>query len=65
MRRSGSRFLGPGAAFVPAGQLVRDGTYFATITTGARNAAGVPLPASRNWRFSTLKPPVVCMTDPR
>jgi Bacterial Ig-like domain len=49
------------AVFRPTTGLLHDQTYFATITTGVRSAAGDPLGAKRTWRFSTVKEVAPCL----
>jgi hypothetical protein len=46
-------YADPAATFRPAVPLAGDGSYTATITTGARSASGVAMAASRTWRFTT------------
>lgn len=41
------------AAFWPSSHLSANGSFTATITTGARSASGTPLASSRAWSFST------------
>jgi hypothetical protein len=41
------------AAFWPAAHLPSDSLFTATITTGAKNLAGVPIAADHVWSFST------------
>lgn len=45
------------AHFTPAAPLAHSTTYTATITTGARDAAGNPLSADQSWTFTTAPPP--------
>jgi hypothetical protein len=47
------------AEFWPASRLDDNRTYSATITAGARSAAGDSLAGKRNWRFNTVKHVVV------
>ncbi len=44
---------GTTATFTPAAPLSADTTYRATITTGAKDAAGLALAADHQWTFST------------
>jgi hypothetical protein len=39
--------------FWPAAQLVANGSFTATVTTGARNPAGAALASQRRWSFTT------------
>jgi hypothetical protein len=41
------------AFFSPTAPLASDSTYTATITTGAKSAAGIALAAKRDWRITT------------
>jgi hypothetical protein len=41
------------AVFSPAAQLESDGSYTATITTGAKSTSGDSLAADRTWKFRT------------
>jgi hypothetical protein len=57
------------ATFTPSANLVAGVQYSATVTTGARDAAGNPLGASFNWTFTTganvdSTPPQVAGMDP-
>jgi hypothetical protein len=55
------------AAFTPAADLAFNTVYTATITTGAQDLAGTPLPANYVWTFRTLPaptPPTVISTVP-
>lgn len=51
------------AVFWPAAPLDRNGSYSATITTRARSVSGETLASKRNWRFSTVKPRMLCRVD--
>jgi hypothetical protein len=53
------------AVFLPAAPLARNGSYSATITTQARSVSGETLAAKRNWRFSTVKPRMLCRLGSR
>ncbi len=62
-------WLGLTATFTPASPLLADTVYTGTITTGARDLAGNPLPADYRWSFTTgaapdTTPPTVTFTDP-
>ncbi|MGB5005826.1 MAG: Ig-like domain-containing protein [Ferruginibacter sp.] len=54
------------AYFIPAGPLLLNTVYTATITTGAKNAVGTPMAANYTWTFTTgsLAAPTVISTDP-
>jgi len=53
------------ATFTPAASLANSAVYTATITTGAADLAGQPLPANYVWTFTTITPvPVVTATVP-
>jgi len=45
------------AAFTPQGRLAFATVYTATITTGAKDAAGSALAASHSWTFTTMAQP--------
>lgn len=59
-------YSGVMASFTPATNLVEGLVYTATITTGAKNATGVPLANNHTWSFTTVfvTPPVVISTEP-
>jgi hypothetical protein len=44
------------ATFTPSASLANSTVYTATITTGATNVAGTPLPANYVWTFTTVTP---------
>ncbi|WP_300566615.1 Ig-like domain-containing protein [Flavobacterium sp.] len=46
-------YLGTTASFTPSSDLLMNTTYTATITTGAKNVAGIPLANNYVWTFST------------
>lgn len=46
------------ATFAPAASLAAGTSYTATITTGAKSAAGTPLASSYSWSFTTLAAPI-------
>lgn len=50
--------------FTPASSLLPDVLYTATITTGAKSLAGMPMAADYVWTFSTGQVPSVLSTDP-
>jgi hypothetical protein len=53
------------ATFTPAAPLASNTLYTATISTGATSVAGIPLPASYVWTFTTIiPPPAVISTIP-
>jgi hypothetical protein len=52
-------YSGTTASFKPTNALVEGKTYTATITTAAKNAAGVPLANNYVWNFTTLSALVV------
>jgi hypothetical protein len=62
-------YIGSTASFDPAVDLLPNTDYTATITTGARNIAGIPLAGNYVWNFTTntsINPgPVVLGTSAR
>jgi len=50
-------YSGTIVTFTPAAALAYSTTYTATITTGATDLAGTPLPANYVWTFTTITPP--------
>jgi len=53
------------ATFTPTANLNYSTAYTATITTGAQDLAGTPLPANFVWTFTTISPtPAVVSTVP-
>jgi hypothetical protein len=58
--------VGSTAYFTPDANLLSDSTYTVTITTGATNATGTPIPKDSTWTFSTgsIIAPTVIATDP-
>ncbi|MBK9109121.1 MAG: Ig-like domain-containing protein [Saprospiraceae bacterium] len=54
------------ARFTPNNPLIANTLYTATITTGAKNLAGISLVSNYVWSFTTvvLIPPTVISTDP-
>ena len=59
-------YTGTTASFNPSGNLLPGTTYTATITTGAKNVAGIPLANNYLWSFTTgsIVAPTVISTDP-
>jgi hypothetical protein len=58
-------YSGTTATFTPAIPLLPNTIYTGTITTGAKNVAGVPIANKYVWRFTTIATaPVVISTDP-
>lgn len=59
-------YSGTTAYFVPAAPLTANTVYTATITTGAKNLAGVALLSNYVWNFTTgtISAPIVTSTDP-
>lgn len=59
-------YSGTTASFVPSLPLTANTVYTATITTGAKNVAGVALSSDYVWTFTTgtLSAPIVTSTDP-
>ncbi len=59
-------YSGTTASFVPSLPLTANTVYTATITTGAKNVAGVALSSDYVWSFTTgtLIAPIVTSTDP-
>lgn len=59
-------YSGTTASFVPTLPLTTNTVYTATITTGAKNLAGVALSSDYVWNFTTgnLTAPIVLSTDP-
>jgi len=58
-------YSGVTATFTPAVALAYSAVYTATITTGAMDVAGQPLPANYVWTFTTIAPaPAVVSTVP-
>ena len=47
-------YTGSTATFTPTANLLEGKLYTATITTGAKNAAGIPLATDFIWNFTTL-----------
>jgi hypothetical protein len=59
-------YSGSTAYFTPASALTLSSLYTATITTGAKNVAGTPIPSDYVWSFTTgtISAPKVISTDP-
>ena len=58
-------YSGNTASFKPLSNLISGTTYTATITTGAKNLAGVAMANNYVWTFTTLfTAPTVIATDP-
>ena len=62
-------YIGTTATFTPAANLAASTVYTATVTTGARNAAGTSLANDYVWTFTSgtapdVTPPTVTVTDP-
>ena len=49
-------YAGTTATFTPTVSLLTGNTYTATITTGAKNPAGIPIANDYVWTFSTGAP---------
>ncbi len=57
-------YAGATATFTPTAALATGTLYMATITTGAKDAAGTALPANFVWTFMTAPAPTVVSTVP-
>src|SRR6202166_27359 len=57
-------YAGTTATFTPTALLANSTLFTAAITTGAKDAAGVPLAANFVWTFTTAAPPTVVSTVP-
>ncbi|HWW18534.1 MAG TPA: Ig-like domain-containing protein, partial [Candidatus Saccharimonadales bacterium] len=57
-------YAGNTATFTPTAILANSTLFTATITTGAKDPAGVPLAANFVWTFTTAPPPTVVCTVP-
>jgi hypothetical protein len=60
-------YAGTTATFTPSAALATNTVYFATITTGAQDPAGIALAASFTWSFTTAAPPAaptITIVDP-
>lgn len=59
-------YAGTTASFNPTSALLPNTIYTGTITTGAKNLAGIPIANNYVWTFTTIAgvPPTVISTDP-
>jgi Ice-binding-like/Bacterial Ig-like domain len=57
-------YSGSVATFTPSALLATGSLFTATITTGAKDAAGAGLAANFAWTFTTAVPPTVVSTTP-
>ena len=57
-------YNGTNLLFTPTANLLSETEYTATITTGAKSLAGMPMAANYEWKFSTGQVPAVLTTDP-
>ena len=57
-------YSGKTASFKPIANLLPGTVYYGTITTGAKNMAGVSITSSYTWNFTTSTGPIVVSTDP-
>ncbi|MBK8404349.1 MAG: Ig-like domain-containing protein [Saprospiraceae bacterium] len=59
-------YAGTTATFNPTSALLPNTIYTGTITTGAKNLAGIPIANNYVWTFTTIAgvPPTVISTDP-
>jgi len=59
-------YFGKTVSFMPAAPYLPNTLYTATITTAAKNVAGIPMAADYIWTFTTETPagPRVILTDP-
>jgi hypothetical protein len=59
-------YSGTKASFTPSVNLSSGTTYTATVTTAAKNIAGIPLVSDKVWTFTTITvpAPTVTSTDP-
>jgi hypothetical protein len=49
-------YSGTTATFTPSGSLLSGNTYTATVTTAAKNSAGISLASDKVWSFNTKAP---------
>ena len=49
--------IGTSAGFTPSANLAYSTTYTATLTTGVKSEAEVPLASAYTWTFTTVQPP--------
>ena len=52
-------YSGTTASFTPAANLLTNHTYYAVITTGAKDLAGNAMVSNYTWSFTTLQAPVL------
>jgi len=57
-------YSGSTLTFTPTAALTPNTVYTGTITTGAKNLAGIPMAADYVWNFNTGTSPIVISTDP-
>jgi hypothetical protein len=57
-------YSGSTLTITPAAALTPNTIYTGTITTGAKNLAGIPMAADYVWSFNTGLSPIVISTDP-
>jgi len=57
-------YAGATASFAPEAPLAVDGSFLATVSTGATDLAGNALAAPYSWSFSTRQRPTVTATSP-
>ena len=57
-------YNGTNLLFTPTANLLPETEYTATITTGVKSLAGMPMAANYEWKFSTGQVPAVLTTDP-
>ncbi len=57
-------YSGTTATFTPTVVLANSTLFTATITTGAQDPTGAPIPANYVWTFTTAPPPTVVSTVP-
>lgn len=57
-------YSGTTATFIPSSPLAPNTVYTGTITTGAKDASGIPLASNYTWSFTTSSAPTVISTDP-
>ena len=57
-------YTGTTMSFTPSANLLPGTLYTATITTGAKNLAAIPIAANYVWTFTTATVPTVILADP-
>jgi len=57
-------YSGTTLTFTPTSAFAPNTVYTGTITTGAKNLAGIPMAADYVWNFNTGTSPIVISTDP-